>query len=107
MTDSEKIAYVQALTNNNPKATDTLVSAFLTKAKAVVLRRLDPMNVAGLTDVPDIYEVLQCELATRYFFRMGGEAEMSHAEDGVNRSYHSTNDEELLREIIPFAKVVG
>lgn len=102
-----KLIVAQLLTDNDPKATDTLMNAFLDKAKAVVLRRLDPLKVMNLLDVPEEYEMLQCELAARYFFRMGGEGELAHNENGVNRTYHTTNDEELLREIIPYAKVVG
>ena len=106
MTASDKITFTQQLLNNNAKATDALVGGFLTKAQSVILRRYDPYKVTGVMEVPEEYEVLQCELAARYFLRMGGEGEMAHNENGVNRSYYSTNDEELLREILPFAKVV-
>lgn len=106
MTTSEKIAFTQQLLNNNPKATDTLVGGFLTKAQSVILRRYDPLKVVGAVEVPEEYEVLQCELASHYFLRMGGDAEISHSENGVNRNYYSTNDEELLREVIPYAKVM-
>lgn len=106
MTASEKISFTQQLLNNNPKATDALVGGFLTKAQSVILRRYDPYKVTGALEVPEEYEVLQCELSARYFVRMGGDSELSHNENGVNRSYYSTNDEELLREIIPFAKVM-
>lgn len=106
MTTSEKVAFTQQLLNNNPKATDALVGGFLTKAQSVILRRYDPLKVVNAIEVPEEYEVLQCELSARYFLRMGGEPEMLHNENGVNRSYYSTNDEELLREIIPYAKVL-
>ena len=80
--------------------------AFLEKAKEVILRRLDPLGVAGIDEVPRKYRMLQCELAARYYYRQGGEGEMSHNENGVNRTYGSVNDEDLLREIVPYAKVM-
>ena len=109
MTDSEKIIFTKALTGNDAKATDALVTAFLTKAESVILRRLYGVygEVPVDAEVPGIYEVMQCELASRYFFRMGGEGETAHNENGVNRTYHSTNDEEILREIIPYGRVLG
>lgn len=106
MDNSDKITMAQQLAGNDPKATEPLMSAYLKKAKAVILRRLDPLKVANVFEVPEEYEMMQCELAARYFYRMGGEGELAHNENGVNRTYHTTNDEELLREIIPYAKVV-
>ena len=85
---------------------DGKVLAFLEKAKQVILRRLDPLGVVNPTDVPNIYAMLQCELAARYYYRQGGEGETAHSENGVNRTYGSVNDEDLLREIMPYVKVV-
>ena len=52
------------------------------------------------------YEMLQVKLATRYFLRRGGEGEIRHSENGIDRTYGSVNDEDLLMEITPFAKVI-
>ena len=87
-------------------ATDAKMTVFLEKAKEVILRRLDPLGVVNLTDVPDIYSMLQCELAVRYYYRQGGEGETAHSENGVSRTYGSVNDEDLLREIMPYVKVI-
>jgi hypothetical protein len=86
--------------------TEAKMLAYLAKAENTIIRRLDPLGVVGITAVPEKYEVLQCELAGRYSFRAGGEGEISHAENGVTRNYGSVNDEDLLREIMPFAKVM-
>lgn len=101
----DKLAMVSALTDG--EATTEQAIAFLTKAESVILRRLDPLDVANITEVPNKYEMLQCELAARYFYRRGGEGEISHNENGVNRSYSSVNDEDLLREIMPYVRVMG
>lgn len=100
----DKLAVTKGLIDGD--VSDARVNAFLEKAKEVILRRLDPLGVVNPSDVPDIYAMLQCELAVRYYYRMGGEGEMSHGENGVNRTYGSVNDEDLLREIMPYVKVV-
>ena len=89
-----------------PDTSEEKMNAYLAKAESVILRRLDPLDAVGATVVPDKYEMLQCELAARYSFRAGGEGELAHNENGVNRTYGSVNDEDLLREIMPYVKVV-
>jgi hypothetical protein len=90
----------------DPQTPDDLMLAYLRKAENTIIRRLDPLGAVGVTEVPEKYEVLQCELAGRYSFRTGGEGEISHSENGVSRNWASVNDEDLLREIMPYAKVV-
>lgn len=109
MTNSEKIITVQAFVQNDEKATDGLVTVYLSQAESDILRRLYRVYGAvpeGAT-IPPMYEMLQCDLAARRFLRRGAQSEISHGENGVNRSYGSVNDEDLLTEVIPFAKVVG
>ena len=101
MTTAEKIAYVQAFADD-PEATDALVRAYLLKAAGAVFARMygiggKPSNV---TEVPERYELIQCELALRYFMRRGGEGEKAHNENGINRQYGSVNDEDLLMEVV-------
>ena len=100
MTSAEKIAYVQALADD-PEATDALVSVYLTKAKSAIFARMYPIGSKpeSLVDVPEKYEVLQCDLAVRYFMRRGGEGESIHNENGIMRHYGSVNDEDLLMEV--------
>ena len=106
MTDAEKISTVQTLLDNDAAATSALVTVYLSKASAAIMRRLYPFGVPStVTEVPEIYEMLQCELAVRYFDRRGGEGEKAHNENGINRTYGSVNDEDLLMEITPYAMV--
>lgn len=108
MSTDEKIAYIQTLLGNDERYTTALVDAFLTDAKSAVLRRLYPFGIPEtVTDVPSIYERLQCKLALRYLQRIGAEGEVLHAENGTDRHYGSVNEEDLLMEITPYAKVVG
>lgn len=106
MTQEEKVELVQTFLGD-PGATDALVSAYLTKAKSDVLRRLYPFGIPeDVTEVPEIYEMVQISLARNYYLRQGAEGERSHNENGINRTYGSVNDEELLSEIVPYARFV-
>ena len=108
MTDAVKIETVRTLVENDEAATDAVVSVYLDKARAAILRRLYPWGQwTDETTVPLKYEMLQCELASRYFLKRGSEGEYIHDENGVNRHYNSANDEDLLQEVVPYAFVPG
>ena len=107
MGTGQKITYVQTLCGNDPEATNELVELYLSDAEAAILRRLYRVygNVPDTAVMPSIYDALQCKLAMRYFMRRGGEGEISHAENGVSRIYGSANDEDLLIEVMPYARI--
>jgi hypothetical protein len=107
MSDTEKITIVQTLVSNDPEATDEVVSVYLKDAEAAILRRLYPWGLPDAATVPSEYEMLQCKLAMRYFLKRGAEGEYIHDENGTNRHYGSVNDEDLLQEVVPYAKVIG
>lgn len=108
MTDEQKIARVKALVNNDADATTELVTIYLDEAKSSIMHRAYPFKVPTHTvdgqqveiDMPSRYDNLQCKLAMRYFLRRGAEGEKSHNENGINRSYGSVNDEDLLCEVM-------
>ena len=76
MTQSEKIAMVQTLVENDPEATATVVPVYLTLASNAMLERLYPYDsTKGSEDIPVRYDTLQCELAARYFLRRGERCE--------------------------------
>lgn len=106
MTDSEKISTVQTLVENDEAATDALISVYLSEAAATILGRLYPFTMPDDAVIPDRYAFHQCKLASRYFLRRGAEGETVHNENGVNRTYGSVNDEDILREVMPYAKVL-
>lgn len=106
MTDSQKIVFTQTLIGEDADATDELIAVYLSEAEAAILRRLYRVygNVPDAAAVPPMYDILSCKLAARYFFRRGGEGEIEHSENGVSRSYGSVNDEDLLMEVMPYAR---
>ena len=108
MTDAEKILMVKTLVENDSGATDEVVAVYLSLACNAMLERLFPYDSSKeATDIPSRYDTIQCELAARYFLRRGGQGEINHEENGVNRQYASVDDEDILRKLTPFAKVGG
>ncbi len=105
MTINEKIATVKTLVNDST-LTDSFVTTYLTKAEYAIRNRMYPFDLPKENGqeitfvVPAKYEMLQCELACRYILRRGGEGELSHNENGINRSYGSVNDDDLLMEVM-------
>ncbi len=108
MEQAQAVTIVQTLVENDPAATDALVSVLLEDAQSAILRRLYPFGIPeSVTAVPSIYEMLQCKLAARYFLRRGAEGEYIHDENGINRHYASVNDEDLLSEVTSYAWIPG
>ena len=108
MTDSEKITMVRVLVENDPEAVDATISVYLSLACSSMLERLYPFDTdKDSTDLPDRYDNLQCELAARYFLRRGGQGEINHEENGVNRNWASVDDADILNRLTPYVKVGG
>ena len=104
MTDAEKIAYVKATSDETD---DSVISAFLTRAKYAVLNRLYTAwhEFPEGAEVPARYELAQCELAVRYIDRQGGEGQTGHSENGISRTWDSPDDADILRGITPIVEI--
>ena len=108
MTDAQKIARVKVLVENDPVATDDVVAVYLDSARCTMLERLFPLHPdKTVEDIPARYDTIQCDLAARYFLRRGGQGELNHEENGINRQWASADDADLLEKLTPFAKVGG
>ena len=108
MNGSAKTAMVQTLVENDALATASIVSVYLDLAQNAMLERLFPYDSTKTgEDIPERYDTIQCELAARYFLRRGGQGEIDHEENGVNRSYKSVDDEDILQRLTSFVKVGG
>ena len=107
MTDAEKIDIVTTLVDHDPEATTEVVRVYLLSAAQRILDRLYPYNREKYADgVPEEYGYLHCELAARLFLRRGGEGEKSHEENGINRTYDSVDDEDILSRLTPYVAVM-
>lgn len=106
MTDTDKIEYIKVLLGDSTISND-VANVFLTEAKANIFMRMYPTGnkPVEVTEVPERYEILQCKLACRYIARMGAEGELAHNENGINRTYHSTDDRDLLADVMQVVRV--
>ena len=108
MDGSAKTVMVRTLVENDAEATDATIAVYLNLASNAMLERLYPYDSSKSSeDVPERYDTIQCELAARYFLRRGGQGEINHEENGVNRNYASVDDNDILQRLTPFAKVGG
>ena len=107
MTEAEKIAWVRTLLQDDPQATDAVITGYLSMAGNRIAHAAHPYadENTALT-MPSKYDHLQCELAARYFSRRGGLGESRHTENGIDRAWESASDYDLLNQVTPYAKVV-
>ena len=105
MTLAEKIVFLRQLVDNDPEATDELLTVYITLATDKIRARLYPMDASGNNEVPDKYDMICLELAQRYFFRRGGQGEIMHSENGVTRTYGSVNDNDIISQVVPYAVI--
>lgn len=88
---------------------DDSLSVYLSIAGEIVLRRAYPF-LTDFTDVfvPERYTMIQVQIANELISKRGAEGEVIHIEDNVHRDYESAYvSESLLKQIVPYAKVMG
>lgn len=106
MTEAEKINAVRAFAGvDSTEYPDTTVQVFLNIAESKALSRLYPYTRPTDATLPSKYEIIVCELASRILLKQGAGGEKAHNENGVNRTYGSVNEEDLLSEITPYCEV--
>ena len=106
MTAAEKIKLTKTFAGPDVEVSDADVVAYLCKAENAILSVRYPWGRPENAAVEERWEMTQCELASRYILRKGGEGEISHSENGINRTYGSVDDADLLARITPYAKVI-
>ena len=90
-----------------PQLSDELLTEYLSEAETEILNRLYPFGT-GDEVLPQKYYKLQVEIAEFLALKRGAEYEEGHNENGINRNYGENHiPENLLRQITPYAKVVG
>ena len=104
MTNAKKIAYVKAVSEETD---ETAISAFLQRAESAILNEMYRAwsEWPEVVEVPERYHMAQCELAVRYLNRIGGEGEVVHKENGIDRTYKSVDDSDILLRITPLVEV--
>lgn len=69
---------------------DEVLTVYLNLAKQAVLNKLFPYG-NGIEMIPRKYEANVLQIAVYLYNRQGSEGEISHSENGINRSYESAN----------------
>ena len=101
MTNDEKLlAFKKRIEPDT--ASDDLLSELLEQAGAIVLNRRFPFGYPVDTLVPVQYARLQIAIAIELFNKRGAEAQTTHNENGISRTYEAGDiSPSLLKQIIP------
>ena len=109
MTDIEKLALCRVMVEQPATAegwSDDILNAYLTIAGKKIIERRYPYD-DSITEVPNRYGVLQCEIATYLLNKRGADGEISHSENGISRTYeNATVPESMLRDVVPICGVI-
>lgn len=105
MTTEQKIKRVQTLLGNEAEVDSSTITEYLAIAEDDIINTRYPFGAPDFYEIETQYEGVQCQLAARYIVRRGGLGEIEHDENGINRSWYSSDDRELLAKITPFGKV--
>ena len=99
MTESEKIEVVKVMVGSD--CDESLISTYLLLAGKKIIATAYPYD-NDITEVPTIYETLQCEIACYLINKRGAEGQISHTENSITRSYESGDiPSSLLKRITP------
>lgn len=105
MTDTELYTVISGIIGKDVTEADADIAAYLAVAKDKIMYRLYPFGTK-LTEVPEQYHTILCELTARQYLRAGAEGQTVSVENGVHRHFDSVNDEDILQRITPHAKVM-
>ena len=108
MTQAEKLTMLKVMVGVPAESTtdDAALTVYLSLSASKVLRRAYPYHDT-LADVPAQYETLQCEIAAYLWNKRGAEGQTTHRENGISRSYESSDvPESMLNHIVPCVGVV-
>lgn len=100
----ENILIVRLMTDDD-ESSDALISAYLKIAGRKIIHRAFPYK-KGITEVPEEYKTLQCEIAAYLINKRGAEGQISHTEGGVTRMYENADiPASMLKEVTPYCGV--
>ena len=106
MNTTEKLEMLKALTGEENNA---ILEVYLKVATDEIIARAYPFasdDVLAELEFPSKYDVLSVRIAESIYLRAGAEGEISHAENGITRSYRTDGiPTSLLRQIVPYCGV--
>lgn len=104
MTDTEKLTYLRAMVGGSD--TDEVLSTYLVVAGKKIIARAYPYDDM-VTEVPDKYDTLQCEIAAYLLNKRGAEGQTQHTENGISRQYENADvPSSMLKVVTPHCGVI-
>lgn len=104
MTDTEKLTYLRAMVGGSD--TDEVLSTYLVVAGKKIIARAYPYDDT-VTEVPDKYDTLQCEIAAYLLNKRGAEGQTQHTENGISRQYENADiPSSMLKVVTPHCGVI-
>ena len=104
MTDAEKLTYLRAMVGGSD--TDEVLSTYLVVAGKKIIARAYPYDDT-VTEVPDKYDTLQCEIAAYLLNKRGAEGQTQHTENGISRQYENADvPSSMLKVVTPHCGVI-
>jgi hypothetical protein len=104
MTDTEKLTYLRAMIGGSD--TDEVLSTYLVVAGKKIIARAYPYDDT-VTEVPDKYDTLQCEIAAYLLNKRGAEGQTQHTENGISRQYENADvPSSMLKVVTPHCGVI-
>ena len=104
MIQAEKLTLLKAMVGSSD--TEEVLLAYLDIAGAKIINRAFPYG----TDEPELparYDFLQCEIAAYLLNKRGSEGQLSHKENGIDRTYESADvPESMLGAVTPMVGVI-
>lgn len=83
-----------------------LIEDLLQSAESAILCRRFPFGYENGTALPEQYHDLKLRIAMDLYNKIGAEGQLTHTENGVQRTYESGwISESLLREVTPMVGV--
>ena len=104
MTEQEKLTYLRAMVDDTD--TDEVLSTYLVVAGKKIIARAYPYDDT-VTEVPEKYDTLQCEIAAYLLNKRGAEGQTQHSENGITRSYENADvPASMLKVVTPHCGVI-
>lgn len=97
MTEDEKITMLRAMVGDSDD--DNVLSTYLKLAGQKIIRKAYPYD-SEVVKVPKEYETLQCEVACYMLNKRGAEGQTGHTENGITRSYGSSDVPDSMLSVI-------
>ena len=106
MLETEKLNLLKVMLGEENVESEEILSAYLTIAGNKILAKAYPYD-DGVTEVPQKYHALQCEIAMFLLNKRGAEGQSQHSENGIVRIYETADvPPSMLRIVVPHVGVL-